>query len=135
MTAEGAAVALACQTLDLAPTKPDVTADELAALAPSGSDARVYQAGGWLVGYLLDVFGPQAFMTLYASLAHDANTADMDAAFKRHLGRGLGDVWSAALAEDQARNTCAWACSRPTVPFDGTAIDTSGICGVPRALR
>jgi hypothetical protein len=129
---EGIAVALSCTSTDYG--RPTLTYDQLAS-TPSGAAAtETYSAGAWLVGYILDVSGPAAFMQLYGSLAHDASTADLDTAFRRVLGRGLADVWSAALADSQPRNACVWECSRPAIALDGQPIDTAGACGpeIPR---
>jgi hypothetical protein len=125
---EGAAVALSCSSSSY--VKPTVTYDQLASIQPGVTGSlEVYSAGAWLVGYLLDVFGPKAFMSLYATLPHDAGTADIDTAFRRIFGPSLADVWGAALAESQPRNACVWECSRPAIPLDGTATDSSGPCG------
>ncbi|HXI56954.1 MAG TPA: hypothetical protein VNO55_12895 [Polyangia bacterium] len=133
---EGVAVALACQTrfFTAGATKPAVTSDELAGLGGSvGKDPgneNLYQVGAWLVGYLLSEFGPQPFLRLYRSLGPDASNAEIAATFREIYGRNLAEVWASALAEDQARNACVWACSRPPIVLDGTASDTTGICGV-----
>jgi hypothetical protein len=124
---EGAAVALSCQTRLLASNKPTLTWDQLANVERGTPD--VYDAGAWLVGYLLDVYGPQKFMSLYASLAQNASTSDLDAAFRQTFGQSLADVWASVLSEDHARNDCVWECSRAPLALDGGAIDSTATCG------
>jgi hypothetical protein len=89
-----------------------------------------YSAGAWLVGYLLSTYEPSRFLSLYRALGRDADSAQMDVACAQVYGRSLADLWAAALAEDQPRNTCPWQCGGPPLPLDGSAVDTSGICGV-----
>jgi hypothetical protein len=124
---EGAAVALSCQSVLLG-EKPALAWSDLASVAWGSPD--VYEAGAWLVGYLLGVYGPKPFLSLYAALPHGASASDMDAAIQRTYGRSLADIWTSALGEDHPRNTCVWACSRPPMPIDGSAIDSSGTCGL-----
>jgi hypothetical protein len=126
---EGVAVALSCTSNTYA-QKPTETWDQLAGdMFTTKDTVTVYQDGAWLVGYLLDVYGPQPFMTLYATLGHHADAAAMDAAFQTVYGQSLADVWAAALADSQPRNVCIWQCSRPPIALDGTAFDTTGVCG------
>ena len=90
----------------------------------------VYAAGAWLVGYLLDAFGPERFMTLYRTLPAGADAAAMDAAVQDIYGQPLSAIWTAALGEDQPRNNCVWLCSGPAMALDGQPFDTSeGVCG------
>jgi hypothetical protein len=128
---EGIAVALSCQTrMFTNSNKPFFTADQLAALDPSLNGGLVYEAGAWLVGYILEAFGPKAFLSLYGSLSHDATSAEVDAVFQRIFGQNLAQVWSSALAEDRPRSSCVWECSRPPLVLDGPAVDTTGTCGL-----
>ena len=125
---EGAAVALSCAAASYAAPKPTIGWDALASLAEGSLD--VYPPGAWLAAYLLDAYGPGPFLNLYASLPHGASAADMDAAFQAGYGKSLAAIWSAALAEDQPRNTCIWQCSGPPLALDGQPFDTAGVCGV-----
>ncbi len=129
---EGVAVALACQS-SLFAEKPTQTWAELAS-AGYGADDAVYFAGTWLVGYLLDVYGPRSFLTLYRTLPSTADAATMDAAFRTIYGSSLAALWAAALGESQPRNVCIWQCSRPPLALDGVPVDTAGVCGVEGAL-
>jgi hypothetical protein len=127
---EGVAVAVSCTANSYYTEKPTETWDQLADDMFSTKDiVSVYRDGAWLVGYLLDVFGPQPFMTLYATLGSGVDAATMDAAFQNIYGQSLADIWAAALAESQARNVCVWQCSRPPIALDGSAFDTTGVCG------
>ncbi len=125
---EGAAVALSCTSFVY--LRPTETWDQLAGDMFSAMDTvTVYRDGAWLVGYLLDVFGPQLFMTLYATVPSNADAAAMDAAFQTVYGQSLADIWAAALADSQPRNVCVWQCSRPPLALDGSSFDTTGVCG------
>jgi hypothetical protein len=129
---EGVAVVLSCTADSYAIPKPIQTWDQLAAVAYSPSDTvTVYATGAWLVGYLLDAFGPEAFLTLYRALPPAGDAAAMDAAVQSIYGQTLSAIWTAAVGENQPRNSCVWQCSRPAVALDGVAFDTSpGVCGV-----
>jgi hypothetical protein len=125
---EGVAVALSCTAHGY--EKPTLGWQQLAAVPPGVVDpVTAYDAGGWLVGYLLDELGPQRFITLYGSIGARASSAEMDAAFQRVYGQSFAAIWAAALAEDQPRNTCVWQCSGAPLPLDGTTVDTAGACG------
>ncbi|HEY6476518.1 MAG TPA: hypothetical protein VI456_08030 [Polyangia bacterium] len=125
---EGAAVALSCTSVGY--QKPTETWNQLADDMFSASDTvTVYQDGAWLVGYLLDTFGPQLFMTLYATVPSNADATTMDAVFQTVYGQSLADLWAAALADGQPRNVCVWQCSRPPIALDGSSFDTTGVCG------
>jgi hypothetical protein len=126
---EGIAVALSCQARAYADSKPTLSWDELAALEFSPDNNDVYAAGAWLVGYLLDTFGPQAFVALYRTLPRGADANTMDAAFRDAYGQSLSAIWAAALDEDQPRNTCVSECSRPALSLDGTSVGTNAACG------
>jgi hypothetical protein len=129
---EGVAVALACGS-SLFARKPTQTWDQLASAGYSADDS-VYYAGTWLAGYLLEVYGPRSFLTLYRTLPSTADTATMDAAVRTIYGVSLSAMWTAALGESQPRSVCIWQCSRPSLALDGVPIDTSGVCGVEGAL-
>jgi hypothetical protein len=125
---EGAAVALSCTSSPYT-DKPRETWDQLAGDMYSKMDTyTVYEDGAWLVGYLLDAYGPGPFMTVYRALPYHADAASMDAAFQSAYGQGLAALWSAALAGAQPRNVCVWQCSRPPIVL-GTPFDTTGVCG------
>jgi hypothetical protein len=128
----GVAVVLSCTADDYASTKPTQTWDQLASVTFSASDTvTVYLTGAWLVGYLLDAFGPQQFLTLYRTLPSTVDAATMDAAVQTIYGQSLSAIWTAALNESQPRNSCVWQCSQPAIALDGVAFDTSaGVCGV-----
>jgi hypothetical protein len=129
---EGVAVVLSCTADGYATPKPTQTWDQLASITFTASDTvTVYATGAWLVGYLLDAFGPQQFLTLYRTLPSTADTATMDAAIQNIYGQSLSAIWTSALSESQPRNNCVWQCSRPAIALDGVAFDTSsGVCGV-----
>jgi hypothetical protein len=129
---EGVAVVLSCTADGYARPKPTQTWDQLASIKFGASDTvTVYATGAWLVGYLLDAFGPQRFLTLYRTLPSTADTAALDAAVQSIYGQSLSAIWTAALSESQPRNSCVWQCSRPAITLDGVPIDTSsGVCGV-----
>ena len=130
---EGIAVALSCGSADYS-GKPTDTWDQLAAAAYSAGDtSTVYDDGAWLVGYLLDEFGPRPFLTLYRTLRATAGSAEMDAAFRAIYGQSLAAIWAAALDESQPRNVCIWHCSRPPLALDGAPFDSAGVCGVDSA--
>jgi hypothetical protein len=127
---EGVAVTLSCEASADASQKPSLTWDQLASLDVTLTDpAGAYDAGAWLVPYLLEQFGPQKFMTIYRGLASDADAATMDAAFRQVYGQSLESIWAAALALTQPPNVCLWQCSRPTLPLDGTPVNSAGVCG------
>ena len=66
---EGVAVVVSCEADYYATPKPTQTWAELATVTFGASDTvTVYATGAWLVGYLLDAFGPQPFLTLYRTL-------------------------------------------------------------------
>src|SRR5205814_1470539 len=109
---EGVAVAVSCTADSYYTEKPTETWEQLADDMFSTKDTvSVYRDGAWLVGYLLDVFGPQRFMTLYATLGSGVDSATMDAAFQAVYGQSLADIWAAALADTPPRNVCVWQCS------------------------
>jgi hypothetical protein len=130
---EGAAETLSCYSVDyVGGPKPALSWEQLVN-ADYTTDA--YRTGTWLVSYLVDEFGPQKFMALYARLRHDADAATMDAVVRELYGQGLAEIWAAALAEDRPRNVCPWQCSRPALPLDGTAVPTTGVCGLEQLTR
>jgi hypothetical protein len=132
---EGAAVALSCTARFYADAKPSQTWEQLAGIQSGAVDpVSAYRSGAWLVGYLLDAFGPGPFMGVYGALPHNASTAQIDAAFQQVYGQSLAAIWAAAISEDQPRNTCVWQCSRLAIALDGGSIDTSGTC-VPEIDR
>lgn len=131
---EGVAVALSCTGHNYKNQKPTLSWDQLASVQSGAVDpVTAYSAGAWLVGYLLAVHGGGPFLEVYESLPRSPSSSEMDAAFTRVYGQSLADIWAAALAEDQPRNTCAWQCSRPPLALDGTAVDSTGTCGVDMA--
>jgi len=125
---EGAAVALSCTAASYATPKPTIGWEALASFDEGSPE--VYPPGAWLAAYLLDAYGPGPFLNLYATLPHGASAADMDAAVRAGYGKSLADIWAAALAEDQPRNTCIWQCSGPLLALDGQPFDGAGVCGV-----
>lgn len=129
---EGIAVVLACGADSYASPKPTETWDQVPTLTVTPNDqVTAYSAGAWLVGYLLDGFGPQRFLSLYGSISEGADAAAMDAAVQSIYGQPLSTIWAAALSEAQPRNNCIWQCSHPALALDGATFDTSaGICGI-----
>jgi hypothetical protein len=126
---EGAAVALSCTSSEF-PLKPNHTWDQLAGLeyvSPTSTD--VYDAGAWLVGYLLTQYDPRLFTTLYQRVPTGADADTMDAVFREVYGESLSAIWAAVLAENAPHQVCLWQCSRPPAPLDGTPVATDGVCG------
>jgi hypothetical protein len=129
---EGVAVVLSCTSAlyGYSYVKPSEDWTALPSLSFTTADPDdVYVAGAWLVGYLLDEFGPQPFMTIYHTLRVGDDAATMDAAFRSTYGQSLAALWAAALADSHPRNVCIWQCSRPPIVLDGTPIDAAGVCG------
>jgi hypothetical protein len=125
---EGVAVVLACQTSLFAQPKPAQSWDQLASLGYDPGH-EVYDAGAWLVGYLLTQYDPKLFTTVYQRLPPGPDAGTMDAAFRDVYGQSLATIWAAALAGTAPRDGCIWQCSRPPVPVDGTPVATDGVCG------
>ena len=86
----------------------------------------VYAPGAWLVGYLLDAYGPGPFLSLYAALPHGATlrrwTPPSEARLwqepRRHLGGGARRGSAAKqlhLAVPRPTHRAGWA-SRSTPP-------------------
>jgi hypothetical protein len=128
---EGAAVALSCGSSDF-PSKPTHTWDELAGLgyvSPTSTD--VYDAGAWLVGYLLTQYDPRLFATLYQRVPTGADADRMDSVFREVYGESLATIWAAALEGTAPHDVCIWQCSRPPVPLDRTPLATDHVCGLP----
>src|SRR5260370_19110113 len=59
--------------------RPSLTWDKLAGMPRT---IEVYTAGAWLVGYLVDVFGPQKFARLYGSLPADLSHLTLTGSFE-----------------------------------------------------
>jgi hypothetical protein len=129
---EGAAVALSCASWRR--PQPTVSWREAFGLSTSGPRATdVYNAGGWLAGYLLATRGARAFVGLYRD-AGAGETADQFAAtFARIYGEALDDVWTEMIAAGRPPAFCPWECGRPQAPVDGvTPVATDVTCGIPR---
>ena len=123
---EGAAVALSCQMAGR--TRPSLQAD--AVLRPGVSSADLYTAGGWLVSYLVDEFGPAKLMSIYGQLESGMSPAQIDAVLAGVYGMPFADLWAAATAEDVPRSVCRWECSQPSISVGGGPMSTAaGACG------
>ena len=128
---EGAAVALSCASWRR--PQPTVSWREAFDLSTSGPRANdVYNAGGWLAGYLLSTRVASAFVDLYRD-AGAGQTADAFAAtFARVYGESLDDVWTEMMAAGRPPAFCPWECGRPQASLDGvTPIATDAACGIP----
>jgi hypothetical protein len=128
---EGAAVALSCGSSEF-PVKPTYTWDELAGLGyVSATSTDVYDAGAWLVGYLLTQYDPRLFTTLYQRVPTGADSDRMDSVFREVYGESLATIWAAALEGTAPHDVCIWQCSRPPVSLDRTPLATNSVCGLP----
>ncbi len=128
---EGAAVALSCASWRR--PQPTMSWREAFDLSTSGARANdVYNAGGWLAGYLLATRDARAFVALYRD-ADAGQTADQFAAtFARVYGESLDDVWTEMIAAGRPPAFCPWECGRPQAPVDGvTPVAADAACGIP----
>ena len=127
---EGAAVALSCASWRR--PQPAVSWREAYGLSTSGPRANeVYNAGGWLAGYLLATRGTRAFVDLYRDAGDGQSAAEFAATFTRIYGESLDDVWTEMIAAGRPPAFCPWECSRPQAPLDGvTPVASDAACGV-----
>jgi hypothetical protein len=133
---EGVAVVLACTSGVFGQPKPTQTWEQLAGLNyGAATRADVYDAGAWLVGYLLTQYDPRLFVSLYQRVPTGADADTMDAVFREVYGQSLATIWAAVLAGIAPHDACPWQCSRPPVPLDGTKVATDGVCGTLNAFH
>jgi len=127
---EGAAVALSCASWRRA--QPTLSWREAFGLTASGPRATdVYNAGGWLAGYLLATRDTRAFVDLYRDASYGQSADAFAATFTRVYGESLDDVWTEMIAAGHPPAFCPWECSRPQAPVDGTTpVATDAVCGV-----
>jgi hypothetical protein len=125
-------VALSC-TQGIAES-PSLSLADALAVRDSLSDMRVYDTGGRIARYLIDTYGPEAFLGFYSSLPREATFVDVDQAMRSLFGAGAEALWTAAL-ETHASCPPPFACSRETLPGDGRAVFVEGTCGLPMENR
>lgn len=132
LVTEGTAVALACNR-PISDT-PSLSLAEGIRIQDALSDLRIYDTGGRLVRYLLDRYGPQAFLRFYVQLGKHADFDDLDALMQEVFGAGADQIWAAAL---DAPTSCPppFACSRDALPLDGTPVALSASCGLTTGNR
>ena len=100
--------------------QPAVSWREAFGVSTSGPRANdVYNAGGWLAGYLLATRGARAFVDLYRDARDGQSAAEFAATFARVYGESLDDVWTEMIAAGRPPAFCPWECSRPQAPLDG----------------
>jgi hypothetical protein len=127
LIAEGAAVALACNLA--IPETPTLGLADALSVVDALADLRIYQTGGRLVRYLLDTYGAERFMRLYGQLGWNAGFHDLDAQLRSIYGLGADALWAATLGTP-ASCPEPYACSRPSLPLDGTTTMVAPICGL-----
>lgn len=129
---EGAAMALACDST--IPETLTLSLEDALQVTTALDDKRVYDTGGRFVRYLLDRYGGEAFLRVYASLHRDAKLAALDETLRTTYGAGVDELWTAMLA---THATCPppFACSRPALPIDGAVVKVAPICGVNTDYR
>jgi hypothetical protein len=126
LIADGTALAVTCAMANW--TRSTASAETVLGLADTSPD--LYSAGGWLVSYLIDQFGPAKLLEIYGQLPPGSTEAQADALFTTVYGVTFADVWGAASAEETSRNVCPWECSQPAIAIDGGPQDTqTGACG------
>jgi hypothetical protein len=126
---EGAAVALSCASWRR--PQPAASWRDAFGVSTSGPLANdVYNAGGWLAGYLLATRGAPAFVDLYRDAPAGQSANEFAATFTRVYGESLDDVWTEMIAAGRPPAFCPWECSRPQAPLDGvTPVATHAACG------
>jgi hypothetical protein len=130
LVAEGTAVALACNRS--IPDWPALSLSDAIRIRDPLTDTRLYDTGGRLVRHLLDSYGPELFMRFYPALRAHATFVDLDRALRGVFGAGADEIWAAALATP-ASCPPPFACSRDTLPGDGTPTPVAPTCGPPAA--
>jgi len=123
---EGAAVALSC---DRPWDERSGTAGWQDVVTLTSLDINdVYKTGGWLVGYLLDRYGPAPFLVFYDRLKESASAEDIALTFQEIYGESLDAVWDAATAGDRVGCVNLWACQGPTLVLDGNPQTLAQAC-------
>jgi hypothetical protein len=132
LVAEGTAVALSCNR-PISDT-PSLSLADGIGIQDALSDLRIYDTGGRLVRYLLDRYGPQAFLLFYGELGKHADFDQLDRTLQSVFGAGADEIWAAAL--DQP-TSCPppFACSRDALSLDGTPAALAPVCGLTTGHR
>lgn len=118
--AEGVAAAFACDhVFEIEYPEPW---QEVVALPFGDRFMRTYLEGPWFVGYLLQRFGPEAFLSLYRQLDYQTATVDaISSVFESVYGEPLETVWNAGLDSSKyLRCVNLWNCSGASLPLDGS---------------
>jgi hypothetical protein len=132
VVSEGAAVALACNQ-GIAET-PSLSLADAVAVRESLDDQRVYDTGGRVVRYLLDRYGPAAFLRFYATTNKTSSFADLDQALLATFGSGVDEIWKATLGT-HASCPPAFACAKEMLSGDGTTVPVQPVCGLQTDSR
>lgn len=132
LVTEGTAVAVACNR-DI-PDAPSLSLADALHIQEPLRDHRIYETGGRLVRYLLEHYGPSRFIRFYTSLGKHAGWREFDQALRDAFEAGADEIWAGVLTT-RASCPAPFACSRPSLPLDGTVTKLSPICGVPTLHR
>jgi hypothetical protein len=130
--AEGTALALVCNRA--IPESPSLSLKDALSVGNPLSDQRVYETGARFVRYLIDAYGPRAFLRFYAELNRGSWFGDLDQAMHAVFDVSADVAWAAALATPPS---CPhpYECSRERIPLDGTPIDVASTCGLVEDTR
>jgi hypothetical protein len=123
LLAEGAAVALSCETY------PRPAGDWRNFFSAPHSSPALYGAGGWLVGYLLTMFPARLLPRLYSRVAINATADQFALVFKDVYGMDLDVVWPTVIGGPGQPMRCDWECGRPAFAIDGAAHALTPVCG------
>jgi hypothetical protein len=127
VVAEGTAVALVCNRP--IPEAPSLSLADAMRVQDALSDQRVYDTGARLVRYLLEAYGAEAFLRFYSRLRQPSAFEALDRSMRSEFDVGADEVWAKALAAP-ANCPPSFACSRDSIPLDGTTIEVSPTCGL-----
>jgi hypothetical protein len=81
---------------------------------PASEYQKISVYGPWFVGYLLNQYGPEQFITLYDRLNDESASAEQIAStFKAVYGETIDAVWNAAIASSVHSFRCVniWRCN------------------------
>ena len=124
LLSEGVAVALTCRhaARPIGSWRDAYGADRLS--------SHLYDAGGWLVGYLLRMFRATWLVNFYGSVGISATPDEFAAVFKDIYKMSLDDVWAAAITVPQTPRRCPWECgARSALALDGQPHPLAPVCG------
>lgn len=124
---EGTAVALVCK--QAIPERPSLSLADAMRVRDALADQRVYDTGARLVRYLLDGYGAEPFLRFYPQLGLTASLGDLDRVLRSVYGLGAEEIWAATLAAP-AHCPPVFACSRDSLPLDGTSTEIVPVCGL-----